>query len=76
MKGINAIEPKKAIIFEDDKYGKMTLIECQSMVDIVTDGTDFPLKVNGMVVFLNESGIIIEDSDLIPWWHILEIKVK
>lgn len=72
MKNINNLEPIEAVIFRKNKE-QLILIKNETKVKIITDNTDFDKEYSGLIIFINEDAIEIDDGELINWEYVKEI---
>ena len=54
---------------------ELVLVETKTKVEIITDGTEHPRVEKGLITFVNEDGIIIENEDMIFWEYVEDIKI-
>lgn len=76
MKNINKLQPQTAINFEDENGNKITLIKDETIIQVITDGSEHEREYRGLVTFVSEDGLEIEnESGVIFWEYIKEINV-
>jgi hypothetical protein len=73
MKNIKKLKPIRTIIFENGN-DKLILMQNETVVKLITDKSEYEEDYEGLITFVNEDGIGIENK-MIYWEYIEEVYI-
>lgn len=75
MCNINKLDPNISVIFKNEVGEELVLVPEETHIRITTDDTDYNKEYLGLVDFVNEDGVELENKGFILWQYILKIEI-